>query len=112
MGRPTSTKESGESSRPFRHFGFLTDQLHRLQLPQEVGDVLEELGPGQVKFRFERVCNFIHGASSLDHLPDLGSNRIQAETKTLLDIQQYSTVLVDSFSYALCNVDRGMVHGF
>jgi len=67
---------------------------------------------GQVKFLFERVCDFIHGAACLDHLPDLGSNRIQAETETLLDIQQYGTVLVDSFSYALCNVDRGMVHGF
>jgi hypothetical protein len=112
MGRPTSTKESGERSRLFRHFGFLTNQLHFLQLPQEVGDVLKKLGPGQVKFLFERVCNFIHGASCLDHLPDLGSNRIQAETETLLDIQQYGTVLVNSFSYAPCNVDRGMVHGF
>jgi len=81
-------------------------------LPQKVGNVLEELGPGQVKFLFERVCDFIHRAACLDHLPDLGSNRIQAETETLLDIQQYGTVLVDSFSYALCNVDRGIVHGF
>jgi hypothetical protein len=111
-GRSTSTKESGEEPALFRWRGLAADQPHVFQLFQEIGNVRQKLCTWQAKFLFESVRNFIDGAPIFDHLPDLGSNRVQAETKTLLDIEQDGTVLIDGFSYYFCHLDCGMVHLF
>ena len=111
-GRSTSTKQSGEEPALFRWRGLAADQPHVFQLFQEIGNVRQKLCTWQAKFLFESVRNFIDGAPIFDHLPDLGSNRVQAETKTLLDVEQDGTVLIDGFSYSFCHLDCGMVHLF
>lgn len=109
-GRPAPSKKSGEDPMLFRDWRLLADQLLVLQLAQKIGNIREKLCPRQGKFFSEFVRNFIHGAASFDHLPDPGPHRIQAETKTLVDVEQHGTVLIDSLSYTLCYFHQGMVH--
>jgi hypothetical protein len=111
-GGSTSTKESGEEPAFFRGRGLLADEPHFSKLLQEARNVCEQLCARQAKFLFESVRNFIDGAPIFDHFPDPGSNRVQAETETLLDIEQDGTVLIDGFSYPFCHPDCGMVHLF
>jgi len=108
----TSTKQSGKKPAPVRGRGLISDQPHVFKLVHEIGNVREQLCARQAKFFFESVRNFIYGAPIFDHLPDPGSNRVQAETKTLLDIEQHGTVLIDGLSYSLRYFDRGIVHLF
>src|SRR5712691_10344515 len=110
--RWTPTKQSGKKPAPFRWRGLISDQLHVFKLVHEIGNVREQLCARQAKFFFESVRNFVYGAPIFDHLPDPGSNRVQAETKTLLDIEQHGPVLIDGLSYSLRYFDRGIVHLF
>ena len=110
--RSTPTKQSGKKPAPVRGRGLISDQPHVFKLVHELGNVREQLCARQAKFFFESVRNFIYGAPIFDHLPDPGSNRVQAETKTLLDIEQHGTVLIDGLSYSLRHFDRGIVHLF
>lgn len=110
--RSTSTKQSGKKPAPVRGRGLISDQPHVFKLVHEIGNIREQSCARQAKFFFENVRNFIYGAPIFDHLPDPGSNRVQAETKTLLDIEQHGTVLIDGLSYSLRYFDRGIVHLF
>jgi hypothetical protein len=110
--RSTPAKQSGKKPAPVRGRGLISDQPHVFKLVHEIGNVREQLCARQAKFFFESVRNFIYGAPIFDHLPDPGSNRVQAETKTLLDIEQHGPVLIDGLSYSLRYFDRGIVHLF
>jgi hypothetical protein len=106
--RSTPAKQSGKKPAPVRGRGLISDQPHVFKLVHELGNVREQLCARQAKFFFESVRNFIYGAPIFDHLPDPGSNRVQAETKTLLDIEQHGPVLIDGLSYSLRYFDRGI----
>ena len=110
--RSTPTKQSGKKPAPVRGRGSISDQLHVFKLVHEIGNVREQLCARQAKFFFESVRNFIYGAPIFDHLPDPGSNRVQAETKTLLDIEQHGAVLIDGLPHSLRYFYRGIVHLF
>ena len=110
--RSTPAKQSGKKPAPVRGRGLISDQPHVFKLVHEIGNVREQLCARQAKFLFESVRNFVYGAPIFDHLPDPGSNRVQAETKTLLDIEQHGPVLIDGLSYSLRYFDRGIVHLF
>lgn len=110
--RPTPAKQSGKKPAPVRGRGLISDQPHVFKLVHEIGNVREQLRARQAKFFFESVRNFIYGAPIFDHLPDPGSNRVQAETKTLLNIEQNGPVLIDGLSYSLRYFDPGIVHLF
>jgi hypothetical protein len=79
----------------------LADKSHLFQLLQEVGNVPKEFCARNAEFSFERIRYFIQGFPVFDQLPDHGSNRIQAEAKTLLDIKQHGAVLIYRFPYSL-----------
>lgn len=67
--------------------GLFTDESHFFQLLQEIRNVPDELRTWHAKLLLESIRYFNWGAPIFDHLPDPGSNRVQAETKTLLDIE-------------------------
>src|SRR5260370_8706340 len=110
--RSTPTKQSGTTPASGRGRGLISGQPDVFKVVHELGNVREQLCARQAKFFFESVRNVIYGAPIFDHLPDPGSNRVQAETKTLLDIEQHGPVLIDGLSYSLRYFDRGIVHLF
>ena len=85
--RSTSTEQPREKSPLARAGGMLTDESHFFQLLQEIGNIPEELRTRQAKLSLENIRYLIRGAPIFYHLPDPGSNRVQAEAKTLLDIE-------------------------
>ena len=110
--RSTPTEQSGKKPAPVRGRGLISDQLHVFKLVHELGNVREQLCARQAKFFLESVRNFIYGAPIFDHFPDPRSNRVQAETETLLDIEQHGPVLIDGLPYSLRYFYRGIVHLF
>ena len=67
--------------------GLFTDESHFFQLLQEIANVADELRTREAILLLESIGYLSYRAPIFDHLPDPGSNRVQAETKTLLDIQ-------------------------
>jgi hypothetical protein len=82
-----------------------TNQAIRFERLQEFNNIGKELGSGNREGLSQIVRDLINRVMRFHELPNLQSNGIETKANSLLNIQQYSSILRSSFSDTRCDHD-------